>query len=245
MGCGHGNGYLPENSQLRKLVAKNGALISEYPPYNPVTPGSFPMRNRLISALSDGVVIVEAADPSGTFNTANHALDQNKDVFVLPGDIESGNFAGSNRLITEGAIPVFSGEDILNYCGNLIINNKTHAEKNGKAFAQIDVDSEFSKKVIKKTVKKKSSKKKKEEKTVIITDSDEEKCEKKEKNCPEGISKNAAIVYNIMSDGINELDEIKRKTQLEVRHILVALTELEILGFAEAYAPNCYRIKPT
>ena len=65
------------------------------------------------------------------------------------------------------------------------------------------------------------------------------------KKLPAGISKNAEIVYNIMSDGVNELDEIKRKTQLEVRHILVALTELEILGFAEAYAPNCYRIKPT
>ena len=63
------------------------------------------------------------------------------------------------------------------------------------------------------------------------------------KNLPAGISKNAEIVYNIMSDGINELDEIKRKSELEVRHILVALTELEMLGFAEAYAPNCYRIK--
>ena len=72
---------------------------------------------------------------------------------------------------------------------------------------------------------------------------DKEKTENIIKKLPAGISKNAEIVYNIMSDGINELDEIKRKSQLEVRHILVALTELEMLGFAEAYAPNCYRIK--
>ena len=71
----------------------------------------------------------------------------------------------------------------------------------------------------------------------------QEKTENIIKNLPAGISKNAEIVYNIMSDGINDLDEIKRKAQLEVRQILVALTELEILGFAEAYAPGCYRIK--
>ena len=63
------------------------------------------------------------------------------------------------------------------------------------------------------------------------------------KNLPAGISKNAEIVYNIMSDGINDLDEIKRKAQLEVRHVLVAMTELEILGFAENCSPGCYRIK--
>jgi predicted Rossmann fold nucleotide-binding protein DprA/Smf involved in DNA uptake len=111
MGCGHGNGYLPENSDLRKRVASNGALISEYPPFSPVTRSSFPERNRIISALSKGVVIVEAAERSGTISTANWALKQGRDLFVLPGDIESGNFTGSNKLITEGATAVFSGDD--------------------------------------------------------------------------------------------------------------------------------------
>ena len=243
MGCGHGNGYLPENSALRRLVAKNGALISEYPPKSPVTPGSFPMRNRLISALSDGVVIVEAADPSGTFSTANHALEQNKDVFVLPGDIESGNFAGSNRLITEGAIPVFSSEDILNYCGSLSVSDRVYTEKNGKAFAQIDVDSEFSKKLVKKTTKKKSPKKNKEEKRDVITESDKEKCEKKEKNCPEGISKNATIVYNIMSDETCTVDDMARESGLDIREVLVAVTELEMFGVIEIDEPNKYKLK--
>lgn len=243
MGCGHGNGYLPENSALRKLVAKNGALVSEYPPKSPVTPGSFPMRNRLISALSDGVVIVEAADPSGTFNTANHALDQNKDVFVLPGDIESGNFAGSNRLITEGAIPVFSSEDILNYCGSLGVSDRAYIQKNGNAFAQIDVDSEFSKKLVKKTVKKKSSKKNKEEKTEEISEAVKEKCEKKEKICPEGISKNASIVYNIMSEEICTVDDMARESGLGIREVLVAVTELEMFGAIEIDEPNKYKLK--
>lgn len=242
MGCGHGNGYLPENSALRKLVAQNGALITEYPPKAPVTPPTFPMRNRIISALSKGVVIVEAADPSGTFNTANHALEQSKDIFVLPGDIESGNFAGSNKLITEGAIPVFSGEDVLAYYGEIELEQKAYVEKSGKAFNDIDVDSEFSKKNIKHH-RKKSVKTVSAEKTAEENKEATENCEKTEKICPEGISKNAAIVYNIMSADINAVDDIARKSGLDIRKVLVALTELEMLGAAENDGPGKYRLK--
>lgn len=242
MGCGHGNGYLPENSPLRKLVANNGALVSEYPPKSPVTHSSFPMRNRIISALSKAVVIVEAADPSGTFNTANHALEQNKDIFVLPGDIESGNFAGSNKLITEGAVPVFSGEDILVYYGETDFVKKSSKAKTGQAFSEIDVDSEFSKKKSRNYKKKLRSEAENEEKN----DNDEkvtENIEKKGKICPEGISKNAAIVYNIMSAEIDAVDDIARKSGLDIRKVLVALTELEMCGAAEIDGPGKYRLK--
>lgn len=243
MGCGHGNRYLPGNSALRKLVSQNGALITEYPPLNPVTQASFPQRNRIISALSKGVVIVEAADPSGTFNTANHALEQNKDIFVLPGDIESGNFAGSNRLITEGAIPVFSGEDILLYYGDIERIDRKSVEKTGEAFADVDVDSEFTKKKSKATEKKKSKKAIKRKKTKPKEEADTEKSEKKEKNCPEGISKNAAIVYNIMSADICSVDDIARKSGLDIRKVLVSLTELEMFGAVESDGPGKYRLK--
>ena len=239
MGCGHGYDYLPENSSLRKKVTKQGAVISEYPPFTPVNPGSFPKRNRIISGMSKAVVIIEAAERSGTFSTANHAKKQGRDLYVLPGDIDSGNFAGSNRLITEGAKAVFSGEDILVNCNLLRQAPRFKGEKTGETFADIDKKSCEGKGYIRKLKKNKPSKaeenkieEKIQEKTEIIT-----------KNLPAGISKNAEIVYNIMSDGVNELDEIKRKAQLEVRHILVALTELEMMGFAENYSPGCYRIK--
>lgn len=243
MGCGHGHNYLPENSHLRKLVAQNGALVSEYPPFNPVTQSSFPHRNRIISALSKGVVIVEAADPSGTFNTANHALEQGRDVFVLPGDIESGNFAGSNKLITEGATPVFSGEDVLLYCGDVDRVKRNFGEKTGDAFADVDVDSEFSKKKSKDTEKKKSTKSRKTKEKKQKEETDTEKCEKKEKICLEGISKNAAIVYNIMSADICSVDDISRKSGLDIRKVLVSLTELEMFGAAESDGPGKYRLK--
>ena len=239
MGCGHGYGYLPENADLRKAVTKQGAVISEYPPFAPVSQSSFPERNRIISGMSKAVVIIEAAEYSGTFSTANHARKQGRDLFVLPGDIDSGNFAGSNRLITEGATAVFSGEDILVNCDLLQKAQRFKGEKTGETFAHIDEKHPDGKNYTRKSKKNKPQKteeKKTEEKI-------QEKTENIIKNLPAGISKNAEIVYNIMSDGINELDEIKRKSELEVRHILVALTELEMLGFAEACSPGCYRIK--
>lgn len=239
MGCGHGYDYLPENAALRKRVTRQGAVISEYPPFTAVTPGSFPQRNRIISGMSKAVVIIEAAEYSGTFSTARHAKKQGRDIYVLPGDIESGNFAGSNRLVTEGARAIFSGADILVAAGLLSEAERHSGEKSGNAFESIDEKSTEGKSYIRKNKRKKpevSEEKKIEEKI-------QEKTENIAKNLPAGISKNAEIVYNIMSDGINDLDGIKRQAQLEVRHVLVALTELEILGFAENCSPGCYRIK--
>ncbi len=239
MGCGHGYDYLKENAELRKAVTHSGAVISEYPPFASVGQQTFPNRNRIISGMSEAVVIIEAAENSGTFSTANHAIRQKRKLFVLPGDINSGNFAGSNRLITEGATAVFSGDDVLVNCEMLKKSGRFNGEKTGNVFPQIDEKSPEGKKRKRKPTVNKSSdsgKIKNEEKV-------QKKTENIIKNLPAGISKNAEIVYNIMSDGINELDEIKRRSELEVRQILVALTELEILGFAEAYAPNCYRVK--
>ena len=239
MGCGHGYNYLPEHADLRKNVTKQGAVISEYPPFTAVTQGSFPHRNRIISGMSEAVVIIEAAEYSGTFSTANHAKKQGRELFVLPGDINSGNFAGSNRLITEGAKAVFSGEDILVACNIMEPSEIVVTEKSGFAFEHIDeksAEGKHSTQKAKKTKAKAAKENKTEEKI-------QEKTENIIKNLPAGISKNAEIVYNIMSDGINDLDEIKRKAQLEVRHVLVAMTELEILGFAENCSPGCYRIK--
>lgn len=239
MGCGHGYGYLPENSELRKRVTRQGAVISEYPPFTPVSPGTFPQRNRIISGMSKAVVIIEAAEYSGTFSTARHAEKQGRELYVLPGDIQSGNFAGSNRLITEGARAIFSGADILVAQGLLDEADAFKGQKTGNAFEDIDKKSSEGRTHSKKT-KRKKPEVAEENKT---KEKFQEKTENIIKNLPAGISKNAEIVYNIMSDGVNELDEIKRKAQLEVRHVLVALTELEILGFAEASSPGCYRIK--
>lgn len=107
--------YPKNHTDLAKeIIAKSGAVISEYAPGAKVYPKtSFLERNRLISGLSDVVVIVEAAARSGTLNTAAHALEQGKDVFAVPGNITNPYSQGCNKLIHQGAFPFTEPDDIL------------------------------------------------------------------------------------------------------------------------------------
>jgi DNA processing protein len=95
-----------------EIVEKGGALISEYESGSPQK-YQFLARNRLISGLADAVIITEAGERSGTLSTTNHALDQNKEVFAVPGNITSHLSIGPNRLIQQGAHPVLKADDIL------------------------------------------------------------------------------------------------------------------------------------
>jgi DNA processing protein len=112
-----GNGldviYPRENYSLMKEIMENGLMVSEYPPGTSPLRGNFPARNRLISGLSVGVVVVEASEHSGALITADFAVEQNREVFAVPGNINSPNSTGTNRLIKEGAKMVNSVEDIL------------------------------------------------------------------------------------------------------------------------------------
>ncbi len=233
MGCGHGYGYLPENSELRKAVASKGVLITEYPPFYPVDHGSFPKRNRIISGMSDGVLVTEAAENSGTFSTVNHAKRQKRTIFALPGDIISKKFDGSNQLIVEGAVPVFSGEAILQKYG---------IESKGDSFTKTETPFMNIEKRGKTARKRKASSKKKEAKETSKAENKTEKIKENRKNPPEGISKNAEIVYNVMSEGVCELDEITRKSALGVGIVLASLSELEIFGAVSKTGPNTYGI---
>ena len=98
----------------KEIIEKNGAIISEYSPSDKViTTYSFLERNRLISGLSDIVVVIEAAERSGTLNTAAHALNQGKTVFAAPGNITSPLSTGCNNLIKQGALPYTEPDDVL------------------------------------------------------------------------------------------------------------------------------------
>jgi DNA processing protein len=97
----------------RRIMNEGGAVISEYEPDSAARGYQFLERNRLVSGLADAIVITEAAQRSGTLNTAAHALEQGKDVFVVPGNITSPLSAGCNALLKQGALPVTSPEDIL------------------------------------------------------------------------------------------------------------------------------------
>lgn len=118
-----GNGaeicYPKEHERLYHSIVRRGGIISEYPPGTEARPSFFPMRNRIISALSDGVLVVEARAKSGSLITADLALEQGKEVFVIPGRAGDALSEGCNNLIKQGACLVTEPEEILNCLGIL------------------------------------------------------------------------------------------------------------------------------
>ncbi len=114
MGCGVDICYPAENMELyHNIIAHGGGIISEYPPGVEPKPWHFPMRNRIISGLSDKIVVIEAKEKSGSLITVEWALEQGKDVMALPGRVGELLSIGCNRLIKTGAGIVTSSEDIL------------------------------------------------------------------------------------------------------------------------------------
>lgn len=113
MGTGCDQIYPPQNRQLAKNILENGLLISEYVPGQPVEKWNFPTRNRIISGLSIGTLAIEGSKKSGALLTTKFALDQNRDIFALPGDVNRLQAEGPNYLIKLGAKIVSSVNDIL------------------------------------------------------------------------------------------------------------------------------------
>lgn len=115
--------YPASHRELAKgILASGGVILSEYPPEEKPMPYKFLERNRIISGLSDAIIITEATAKSGTLSTAMHALEQGKEVFVVPGNITSPLSAGCNNLIKQGAHPTTCAEDILEIIAPNLLN---------------------------------------------------------------------------------------------------------------------------
>ena len=113
LGCGLSVHYPPENKELaQRIVDSGGAVISELGPSAPPLAHHFPVRNRIISGLSDGVLLIEAQEKSGTHSTINYALDQGREVFALPGNVDAPGSELPLKLLKEGAVLCTGAEDI-------------------------------------------------------------------------------------------------------------------------------------
>ena len=113
LACGPEQVYPPEHRGLAERIEATGALVSELPPGTPPRAPHFPLRNRLISGLSEALVVVEARLRSGSLHTVRHALDQGIDVLAVPGPVDAPTSAGPNRLLRDGAAPALDATDVL------------------------------------------------------------------------------------------------------------------------------------
>lgn len=234
MGCGLGCDYLVENEPMRKRAEKNGALVTEFPPFEAAKPVNFIFRNRITAALCKGVLVIEAGKKSGSLNTAKRVLQYNRDLFVVPGDARGGSFIGANELAKKGARVVFSAADILTLYGFEIKNKESFyfSSMGREIFEGID---EYPDGQAPEPKKRNSKPKQKKEETKG----------KREKNhaAPESLSQEALAVYNAILSGKTFLDDIARETRIQIRNVLVALTELELEELVECGAGNEYIIR--
>ncbi|HHW70019.1 MAG TPA: DNA-protecting protein DprA [Clostridiales bacterium] len=128
LGCGVDIVYPQDNIKYYREIAEKGTLISEYPLGTTPIAGNFPARNRIISGLSQGVVVVEARQRSGALITVDFALEQGRDVFAVPGNINQPCSYGTNNLIKQGAKLVMSVEDILEELPDYIMHSRQEPE---------------------------------------------------------------------------------------------------------------------
>ena len=211
LGCGINFNYLMSNKNLRDNVAKNGALVSEYPPDYRCSSWTFPMRNRIISGMSDGVLVIEAGEKSGSLITANLALEQNRDLFAIPGNINSRVSDGTNKLIKICAKPVTRVEDILEDYVHLY--PYLQVKKN---FEADDNEAKESKNI------------------ENITNNNEKK------ELPSSLSGRAKIIFEKLTDEPTYVNNLSELSELSTSEVLQAITELELYGLIITHAGKRY-----
>lgn len=229
LGCGLGASYLNENKPLRDIIKNNGALVTEYPPFTRASRTTFPMRNRIISGLSVGVLVVEAGVKSGSLITANYALEQGRDIFAVPASVLSVDFSGTNKLIDDGAMVATKPAQIVS----------VYAEK----FSTIDISKARSIDELMNDESDKSANVEKNENELSF-ESIEENREKRLKNEHKASTLNgdAKIVYQCLNDCFLHIDAIIEKTGLTSAKVMASITQLEVMGLIESTSGKRYKL---
>lgn len=237
LGCGADIVYPLSNSALFRDVERYGCIISEFPPGYPPGKWTFPKRNRIISGLSNGVLVIEAPEKSGALITARLAAEQGRDVFAVPGNIDIPSFVGSNRLLRDGAIMVSSGWDVLREYAALYPdkirkeNDPGHQRAYPDEVCQTEPEGETPVLKVaqeaaipgKKTVLKKKLEKKTIDKEPATAYSDVNSVRQK-------LSEEEGKIVSALQNGERLVDDVIAETGLTTGKLLSSLTMLELKG---------------
>ena len=236
LGCGLLYGYPAPNVKAKALIARHGAVISEYFPDDKPTTYTFPARNRILSGLCDGIIITQAGVRSGALNTASHAVSQGRDIFcVPPHDIRAEAYGGVISLLRDGAIPVFSAEDIIAEYYTAYSHKLKLPKKHLNRTENITLLSENEpKKDAKKPVKSKNN-----EDTAKEPEKDKAKAERN----LSGLSKSQRqLCEYLCENGSCLVDELAENLSMDTDEILYEMTELELEGIVRKLPGNRYEI---
>ena len=253
LGCGIDQVYPPQNGKLMNQIANTGTLLTEYAPGTGPAGKNFPIRNRIISGLSQGTVVVEADRRSGSLITANYAEKQGRDIFAFPGSAESEYSKGTNALIRKGAKLVVGAADILEeyellYPDRIFTENIAMRKYKGSKQALESVAPELMEAANVQSKKTKSTSAKKQKPEVVpkpqSASVNESGQAKNKDSCEDAIGREIlSVIRNEMSaDEISVLISAKQGKNMEIGDILGALTLLELDGFISALPGGKYRL---
>ncbi len=229
LGCGADVVYPASNRGLYGDTERYGCLLTEFPPGTPPLGKNFPRRNRIISGLSCGVLVVEAPEQSGALITAKLALDQGRDVFVVPSNIDSDTGRGSNALLREGATPVMTGWDILSEYAPLFPGKLR--KSSGGTSLEADPEEQTAEPVTASQRQKSPVKKPKKEPSLKKTiDKKEITAYSDTKKTPAALNPAEEEIISQLRDGPKLLDDVIAEIGKVPGLVLATVTVLEVRG---------------
>ncbi len=221
--------YPKGTSELKRKIAQSGAVISEYFPAHKPVYTDFKARNRILSGLSFGVAVIEASETSGALNTVSHALSQGRDIFCIPPhDIFDRRYLGMMDLLRDGAIPLFSGKDIVFEYHN----SYSHRFHFARDVSDYSVRSEEVREFVSQ---------------LDIRDDDHEHPEPAQKSGPDTMPADLTAfqekLWTAIAGCARMADELAAELETDISEILTELTELELSGLVVKLAGNRYALR--
>ena len=239
LGCGLDVNYPSVHRELKEqILKKGGALLSELPPGVEASPTIFPIRNRILAGMSLGTLVTEAPEHSGSLITAQHALEQGRDIFcVPPTDLYSQAYSGVIRYLRDGATPVFCAKDvILEYLS--VYPHTIDVSRLLDSYAVPAGQTVKPSKAEKKAVQKQPVKAAQPVQTPAAPPEEEDISKKPA--TPASLNENEKKVYNCLEFKPKVADEIAAASEMEMKDVLAVLTALEIKGYVFSCSGSRY-----